>query len=268
MGVRDGRTPRCRPAHRIEHVKGRWIGSPGLATVFVVTLGLGGCGWASLPSGATSQAELMHRDWTVFTIAGLCVFAIVGGLIVGSPFVWRRRGEALPPQFRRNVPIEIITTVIPLIMIALLFVLTYRVESVVERLSPSPSTIVDVVGFRWSWRFQYSGTSVQVIGTPKQPPEMVIPLGRTTRINLESADVNHAFWVPGFLFKRDAIPGVHNSFDWHPDHLGVFVGRCAEFCGLEHAFMTFAVRVVPPDEFERWLRQHETRPTAYRQGPR
>ena len=148
-------------------------------------------------------------------------------------------------------------------MVVLLFDLTYRVEWSVEHLAPSPSVVVNVTGFRWSWRFAYPGAGVVVTGTPQQGPEMVLPLDETTQINLASADVNHAFWLPAFLFKRDAIAGVHNSFDWHPDRLGTFEGRCAEFCGLEHAFMTFSVRVVSREDFERWLRQNKA--TAYRE---
>jgi cytochrome c oxidase subunit 2 len=209
----------------------------------------------------------MHLDWTVFTYAGLAVFAIVGGLIVFPLLVWRRRGDALPPQFRRNVPIEIVTTVIPLIMVVLLFILSYRVESAVEHLAPVPSVVVNVVGFRWSWQFSYPGTDVLVAGTPQRGPEMVIPLNETTRINLTSVDVNHRFWVPAFLFKRDAIAGMNNAFDWHPERLGSFPGRCAEFCGLEHAFMTFTVRVVSPADFKRWLLEQRSRSTAYRKTP-
>ncbi len=238
------------------------------AGVALLLAGLAGCGWAALPTGATSQATLMRTDWTVFTLTGLGVFAIVAGLIVISAIVWRRRGDALPIQFRRNLPVEIITTVIPLVMVVLLFALTYRVESAVERLTAAPAVVVDVLAFRWSWRFTYPGKNVQVVGTPQSPPEMVIPLGETTRINLSSADVNHAMWVPGFLFKRDAIAGVHNAFDWHPERLGTYVGRCAEFCGLEHAFMTFSVRVVSPNEFARWLAARQTRAAAPADAPR
>jgi len=230
MGVRARRSRRRHSADRIERVRGR-TGS----AAAVLTCGLAGCGWAQLPSGATSQAVQMHLDWTVFTYAGLAVFAIVGGLIVFPLLVWRRRGDALPPQFRRNVPIEIVTTVIPLIMVVLLF--------------------------------SYPGTDVLVAGTPQRGPEMVIPLNETTRINLTSVDVNHRFWVPAFLFKRDAIAGMNNAFDWHPERLGSFPGRCAEFCGLEHAFMTFTVRVVSPADFKRWLLEQRSRSTAYRKTP-
>jgi cytochrome c oxidase subunit 2 len=92
-----------------------------------------------------------------------------------------------------------------------------------------------------------------VIGTPQDPPELVLPVGQTVRIVLTSDDVIHAFYVPGFLFKRDAIPGRVTEFDLIPREEGEFRGFCAEFCGLDHARMTFTVRTVSPEEFEQWL---------------
>ena len=76
---------------------------------------------------------------------------------------------------------------------------------------------------------------------------------RTTEIDLATADVNHSFWVPGFLFKRDAIPGMTNVFDVTPGRTGTYLSRCAQFCGLDHALMTFVVDVVPDDAYDRYI---------------
>jgi cytochrome c oxidase subunit 2 len=83
----------------------------------------------------------------------------------------------------------------------------------------------------------------------------VLPVNRTTRIELTSSDVTHSFWVPDFLFKRDAIPGQMTAFDLEPNRLGSFPGRCAQFCGFDHAYMTFRVRVVSVADFAVWLRR-------------
>lgn len=209
-------------------------------------------GWA-LPAGATDQANAMHLTWSVFGAAALAVAVLVWFLILLPAFVWRKRGERLPPQFRQNPALEITWTVIPLIVVALLFWLTVRAEGVVDHLNAHPDALVDVTAFRWSWRFDYPGTGVAIVGTPERPPQMVLPLGETTQVNLRSVDVNHAFWVPAFLFKRDAIPGVLNRFDLTPHTAGVYRGECGEFCGLDHALMTFTVRVVPPEQYRSWL---------------
>lgn len=213
-----------------------------------------GCGVYALPAGATTQAQVLRQDWTVFTFSGLFVAVVVFGLILFPLFAWRRRRNDYPPQFSRNSKLELIYTIIPLLMVIALFAVTYRDEIIVEHLSVHPAVTVDVLAFQWSWRFHYEGTAINTVGTPSIPPQLVLPVNETTRINLTSSDVNHEFWVPAFLFKRDAIAGVKNSFDLRPIRIGVYLGRCAEFCGFDHALMTFTVRVVSQADYDRWLR--------------
>jgi cytochrome c oxidase subunit 2 len=202
---------------------------------------------------ATSQGSLMGSVWLIFAVTALCIGAIVVGLIVFALVRWRHRSDALPPQFNERTALEIAYTVIPLMIVAALFWVTLVHEAPVDALTAHPVGIVDVTAFRWSWRFAYVGTQIQVAGTPQSSPQLVLPLGETTEIDLTSADVTHSFWVPRFLFKRDAIPGTINRFDLTPTHVGTFDGKCAQFCGLDHALMTFTVRVVTPDDYRRWL---------------
>ncbi|MDQ2679503.1 MAG: cytochrome c oxidase subunit II [Candidatus Eremiobacteraeota bacterium] len=226
----------------------------GLATLLAV-LCAAGCGQTyGLPLGATTQARAMHQDWTIFFYAGIAVAIVVSFLIVMPLIAWRRRSDTYPPQFSRNNFWEITSTAIPVLMVIVLFGVTYFEEAAVEQLKPHPENTVNVVAFRWSWEFDYPGSNVRVVGTPQAAPQMVIPIDQTTLIHLTSRDVNHAFWIPGFLFKRDAIAGIDNYFDLRPTHLGRYLGRCAEFCGLDHALMTFSVRVVSRADYERWLR--------------
>jgi cytochrome c oxidase subunit II len=215
------------------------------------------------PSPATAQASELASNWVLFTAVGLAVAVLVWGLIIFAALRWRRRDDELPPQFNNNAPLEIAWTIVPLALVCLLFVYTYRAEADVEALSSDPAVTLHVNAHRWGWSFAYVGgpvvegaTDAPVLGSPAgKPPELELPAGETTRIELTSSDVTHSFWVPAFLFKRDAIPGQTTAFDLRPDRLGVFAGRCAQFCGLDHALMTFSVRVVPAAEFERWRRQ-------------
>jgi cytochrome c oxidase subunit 2 len=213
------------------------------------------------PAAATSQSSVLASDWLLFTLVGLAVALLVWGLILFAIVRWRRSpragDDAYPPQFRDNNALEIAWTVVPLILVIGLFAYTYRAEANVEALAPKPDVTVAVNAYRWGWTFTYDGGPA-ISGAARKPPEMVIPLGETTRIVLTSSDVNHAFWVPDFLFKRDAIPGRTSSFDLRPSKLGTFLGHCAEFCGLDHALMNFSVRVVPPDEYARWRRGAST----------
>lgn len=217
-----------------------------------------------LPSGGTVQSQSLHDMWVTFFWAGIGVALVVYGLIGWCVVRYRRRARdtAYPDQFRRNNTWEIIYTGIPILMVVGLFSITYASERHVETIAQSQSVVVDVTGFRWSWRFQYPQLDVSVTGTPQAPPELVLPLGETARLNVTSVDVDHSFWVPGFLFKRDAVPGLENVFDWTPTTLGTFRGECGEFCGLDHASMTFQVRVVPAAQFSTWVRTHRGLPLS------
>ena len=205
----------------------------------------------------TAQGGIMLADWMVFIIAGAIIGGIVVVLIVVPPVLWRRRDTGFPPQFKKNTPLEIGYTVVPLLIVAVLFWVTLKYEWPVEAQTAKPYAVVHVTAYRWSWRFDYPADGVSVSGTPQQPPELALALGEPTRIDLVTADVNHAFWVPAFLFKRDAIPGFTNSFDLTPVHTGVYRGECGEFCGLDHAGMTFQVRVLAPAAYRAWIAQHK-----------
>lgn len=200
------------------------------------------------------QAQAMRFDWWLFTFAGLAVFVVVIGLIVYAIVRWRERpGNDDPPQFSSNKPIEIISVVIPLLMVAGLFAFSQHAETITDALAASPAQTIHVSAFRWSWEFAYQGSRLDVTGTPQRPPTLYLPVGRTVEIELTSDDVTHSFWVPALLFKRDAIPGLVNRFDITPTRLGTYPARCAQFCGLEHAFMTFTVKVVPDAAYDRYL---------------
>jgi len=131
-------------------------------------------------------------------------------------------------------------------------VATFRTEVPIDRVSSDPSVTIDVTAFQWQWRFSYPQYGIQVVGTPDQPPTMVVPVGQTVQIDLRAQDVIHAFFVPAFLFKRDAIPGKLNRFDFKVIAPGTYNGECAEFCGLDHADMVFYVKAVTPAQFQAW----------------
>jgi cytochrome c oxidase subunit 2 len=113
---------------------------------------------------------------------------------------------------------------------------------------------VNVTGFQWGWKFEYPSETVTVFGTGEvQPPELYLPVGQPTRLMLQTTDVNHSFWVPRFLAKRDLIQGVDNVVDITPTEIGRYDGRCAEFCGLDHWRMDFIVNVVSKADFDNWI---------------
>lgn len=228
-----------------------------LVLATAVVFGLSACAPFGAPSAATAQGREVSRLWTVFAWTAVAVATTVYGLIFWSIVRYRRRSDRLPPQFSNNIPLEIVYTAIPILIVAGLFVLTFRTEAYLDRVPPAsdPAVTIDVTAFQWSWRFDYEGAGVSIIGTPDRPPQVLVPVGQTIRFVLTSPDVAHSLWIPGFLFKRDAIPGLTNRFDVDVQRPGTYLGECAEFCGLDHARMQFTVRAVPADEFQRWLRR-------------
>ncbi len=214
-----------------------------------------------MPPGATEQSRATFELWQLFVIVAIPVAAIVYGLIFWTSFRYRRRAgedpQALGAQFRANRLLEIVYTVIPILIVVGLFVAAMRTGATVDEVVADPDVRVEVQAFSWGWRFVYPEESITIASEPSGEgvpgPEMVLPKGATVRIVLTSHDVIHAFWVPMFLYKHDAIPGRTFEFDLTPTETGVFYGECTEFCGLNHAYMTFSVRVVSPEDYRTWV---------------
>lgn len=227
---------------------------------------LAGCDLPSfgMPHPRTRQGDHVFGLWQGAVVAALVVGIVVYALILWSVIAYRRRrgDSSLPSQNPYNIPIEIVYTAIPIVIVLVLFAFTLRTERKVDALSAHPDVIVDVRGFQWQWQFVYEKEDVTVTGEQAgKRPQLVLPVGSTVRLKLRSLDVDHSFWVPDFLVKRDLIPRVDNQIDVDVTKAGTYVGRCAEFCGLDHYRMTFEVRAVSPAEYHRWLAAHRGKST-------
>ncbi len=202
---------------------------------------------------ATRQGDDILGLWKHSVFIALIVGAIAWGLIVFAIIRYRRRRDDTPSQRQYFGKLELFYTVTPILLVSVLFAFSYRTERAVNDVVDDPAVVVQVTGFQWQWQFHYQDDGVTVTGLPDDPPVMVLPVGVTVRLVLESPDVIHSFYVPDFLSKRDVIPGVRNEIDIDVVDEGVYDGQCAEFCGLDHARMTFQVHAVSEDEFEDWL---------------
>ncbi len=230
----------------------------GLAIVVATAAGCGSGPSFGAPEPASEQGDDVLDLWRGFVVTGAVVFLLVAGLIAYALVRYRRRSDEVPRQHAYNIPVEVLYTVAPVLVVAVLFGLSVAAEERVTDLADRPDVVVEVVGFQWQWRFTYPDEGVELIGTPEAgPPELVLPLGQTVRFELVANDVIHSFWVPEFLEKRDLIPGVENELDITPTRLGTYTGRCAEFCGLDHWRMSFTVRVVEEAEFDEWLEDRQ-----------
>jgi cytochrome c oxidase subunit 2 len=242
------------------------------AATGLATLALTGCAGriedGLLPRGATEGAERVTTLWVGSWIAALFVGALVWGLIIWCVVAYRRRRDddgSLPVQLRYNVPVEILYTVVPVFMIAVLFYYTQRDETALLDTSKEPDVVVNVVGKQWSWDFNYvnedtfeAGTHAQLTGEPgveETLPTLVLPVNQRTEFVLTARDVIHSFWIPAFLQKLDMIPGKVNRFQVTPTQTGEFQGKCAELCGAYHSQMLFNVKVVEQAEYDAHIAQ-------------
>lgn len=203
----------------------------------------------------------MSSLWIGSWIAVLVVGVLVWGLIAYASIRFRRRSDdEVPKQLRYNLPIEMLYTVAPLIVVAVLFYFTIEKQDKITADVANPDHNVVVTAQQWSWTFNYvgeqaiGGGNVYDAGTVAQEPTLWLVKGQSVRFNLHSPDVIHSFWVPSFYFKMDVIPGRQNAFSMTPTRFGTFVGRCAELCGFLHSQMLFHVRVVTQAQFDAHMR--------------
>jgi cytochrome c oxidase subunit 2 len=207
-------------------------------------------------NNVTEQGRTFEDLWPTFLVGAVLIVALIWGLTIWSVVRYRRRPGQTgdPDQTQYHIPLELTYTAIPLVIVAVLFALSLRGERDVTQVSSDPDLVIEVFGFQWQWQFRYVDEQVVVAGIPELPPTMVVPVDATVRLRLVADDVIHSFWLPEFMEKRDLVPGRVNEIDVEVTEPGRWVGRCAEFCGLDHAAMRFAVEAVPAAEFDRWVR--------------
>jgi cytochrome c oxidase subunit 2 len=247
-------------------MKRRALLIPGLAVTCAVVLS--SCSSESvkrgfLPHGVTEKSGDIINLWNGAWVAALGIGVLVWGLILWSVVAYRRKKDdvELPVQLRYNVPIEILYTVVPVFMVAVLFFYTARLETAQLDVSVKPDVTVNVVGKQWSWDFNYVEANtfepgldlVELTGKPGVAatlPALYLPVNKRAEFVLTSRDVIHSFWVPQFLQKLDIIPGRVNRFQVRPTEIGTFQGKCAELCGAYHSAMLFQVKVVSQAAFD------------------
>ncbi|HET9456379.1 MAG TPA: cytochrome c oxidase subunit II [Candidatus Limnocylindrales bacterium] len=219
-------------------------------TALIAALTAAGC----LPAPATAEGRAIGELYLGFVVIAAGIAAVVFGLTTWAIVRHRARGRTdLPVQTRGNVRLEIVWTAIPVVIVVGLFVATLGVLARLEPRATAPDTELRVEAFRWGWSFSYPADGITVTGIGTDGPEAVVPVGRPIRLTLAAHDVIHSFYVPVFLFKRDAVPGRESVFEFTVEEPGTYRGQCAEFCGVFHSRMPFSIRAVPEAEFAAWL---------------
>ena len=236
----------------------RWRAALGVGTVLLLASGCSAREALSFnqPDPASEQAPIMADLWFGAWVAVAVVGVFTGGLILFAAIRFRRRpGDSAPKQLRYNIPLELMYTVVPLVMILGMFFFTARDQVELTKVSENPDHTVGVIGFRWSWAFNYLEEGVYDVGTaePDDTPTLYLPIDESVQFELQSPDVVHSFWIPAFLMKMDVFPDRMNKFEVTPNKLGTFAGRCAELCGVDHARMLFNVEIVTRAEYDQHM---------------
>jgi cytochrome c oxidase subunit II len=210
----------------------------------------------SIFNTASTPADSIRRlSFFVLVITGL-IFAVVFSLLVYAVIRYRSRSTDdghEPPQVYGSNQMELAWTVVPVLIVLVLFLATARVIQSVQEAVPPPGTIqVTAVGHQYWWEFRYPALGVVTAN------ELHVPVSdrahpTPTFFKLLSADTDHSFWVPQLAGKTDLIPNRINSIWIDPHATGMYVGQCAQYCGTQHAKMLLRVYVDSPEQFASWV---------------
>jgi cytochrome c oxidase subunit II len=208
---------------------------------------------------STPADSIFHLSLLVFAVTGV-IFLLVFSLIVYSIVKYRRReggDDREPPQVYGSNQVELAWTVIPVLIVLVLFLATARViHSVQDAAQPPTSLQVTAIGHQFWWEYRYPGLGIVTaneLHVPVSDPSNPMP----TFINLLSADTDHSFWVPRLAGKTDLIPNHPNQMWIDPREPGLYLGQCAQYCGVEHAKMLLRVYVDSQEQFDKWAQEQK-----------
>ena len=205
------------------------------------------------PSGP--QADSAARLWWIAFWIAAAVYVITIGMLLWSAWRAHRRARAgaQPPANAERVMRRAVGGAVG-VTVAILLVFIFYDFSAGKSLHAPPQSnylTINVTGYQWWWKVEYADTSPHDRVTTAN--EIHIPVGQPVRVQLAANDVIHSLWVPELAGKRDLVPGYRQTFWLQADTAGVYRGQCAEFCGLQHAYMAFYVIADPPAQFQSWL---------------
>ena len=206
--------------------------------------------------GATVQGQEIHDLYVTIALLAAPVFVGVEGALLWCVLRYRRRGEGTEGQGSGGPRSLAVFFAIPTVIVAFLYPFGERTLADVQRKEPNPAVELRIDSFQWQWTFYYLNEGFFVTGkTLTKVPVVALPVGAPVHVQLESRDVVHEFYVPDFLFMRNALPGRPNEFSFTPTRIGTFRGQCAEFCGLHHDQMRFEIQVVSQADYAAWVDQ-------------
>lgn len=274
----------------IIRVKARWASVLMLAMAAQVFWGAAGAQaepgqpvpWQmTLQTPVTEVAHSMHdfHDLLLWITGFIVVFVAI--LLIIVIFRFNEKANPKPSRFSHNSTIEVIWTVVPVILLVIIAVPSFKLLR--QQLVIPPSDIsIKVTAHQWYWTYDYPaeeggfGFDSNIIpddqlkeGQPRLlavDNELVLPVNKTVRLQVTAADVIHAFALPSFGIKIDAIPGRLNETWFRAEREGIYYGQCSLICGQNHAYMPIAIRIVSEEQYAEWLAQAKTKFAAVDDG--
>ena len=243
----------------------------------------------SLHPPVTRIAEEQH--WLMWMLLIICtiIFLLVFGVMFYSIWKHRKSQGAKPASFHESVTVEVIWTLVPFVIVILMALPATKVL-VAQKDTTNADLTIKATGYQWKWGYDYlkgegegisflstldsSQRALSNAGTPegdnyllKVDHPLVVPVGKKVRIITTANDVIHAWMVPAFGVKQDAIPGFVRDTWFKAEQTGDFYGQCAELCGKEHAYMPIHVKVLPANEYTSWVEGEKKRLAALADDP-
>ncbi len=231
------------------------------------------------PAATEVMKNIEHLHDFVMIILSVVVLVVLF-LLIYVCLRFNARVHPVSNKFSHNVLIEIIWTVIPVIILVIMAIPSFRTLYHAEKI-PTPDLTVKVVAYQWYWHYSYPDNkdiefdSYMIADDQLKPGDLrllevdnrlVVPYGKVVKFLITSGDVIHSFAVPSFGVKKDAVPGKINETWVKIDKPGVYYGQCSELCGVNHGFMPIVVEAVSEEEFEAWLeskKQNSTKLSSY-----
>ena len=226
----------------------------------------GGIGLQPAASPLKHAAHDFHNLILLPIITLICVFVL--GLLIWCVIRYNKRSNPIPAKWSHNTVVEVVWTVVPVLILMAISVVSFKLLFAYHDM-PKPDLTVKATGYQWYWGYELPDQKVGEFVSNMLPEDeatarnvpyrlaatepLVVPVNKTVRVLVTGADVIHAFALPAFGLKIDAIPGRINETWFRAERTGTFYGQCSELCGVDHAFMPLEIKVVTQPEFEAWV---------------
>ncbi|PTS90027.1 cytochrome c oxidase subunit II [Pseudomonas sp. HMWF010] len=226
-------------------------------------------------SSLKHDAIWFHNDILMPIITGITLLVL--GLIIWIVIRYNAKSNPVPAKFSHNTAVEIVWTVVPVLILMFIAIFSFRLLFAYNDM-PKPYMTVKATGYQWYWGYEYPDQKIsEITSLPLTKAEadakkvpyllaadnaLVVPVNQVVRVQVTAADVIHAFALPAFGLKTDAIPGRLNETWFKAEKTGVYYGQCSELCGSEHSNMPIEIKVVTQGEFDAWVKSKTAPPAA------